>query len=243
MKKSIVLAGMLLGNSLFAVDYSTINYTKSKANMTYVKSSGKSIDASYDANYITYKKHTDNYIGSFSYLYADDQTLYTTTVNSSTSVTYDSKREVKGYRLSYFANAYTIGNTSIGPHFSLSRVERTSYNLIQDGYIWTSTGNRKSTSTDRTDNDLSLSLSAINRYSENSFIYGTLSLIDDLLFKNEGDDERSNFALELGAEHHIGANITLNASYSTYITKRERNADFSETSDLSTLDIGIGYIF
>ena len=187
MKKNYCLLVLLVSSSLFAEgnDYSVMDISFSKTDATFVRSSGKVVDSGLDLTKVGYSRYSKNYEIFLGYTFSDEQTQYTTTTTSG-SIPYELKKEVSYYSLSYINNFYISNELYFGPMLTLSRSESTSYALISDGYIWTSTNSRKSSESKYTDNDLSLNVVGFYRYESNSYAYMTLTLVDDLFFKNEG---------------------------------------------------------
>jgi predicted porin len=94
-----------------------------------------------------------------------------------------------------------------------------------------------------TNTDLSVDIYLVNEYAQYSNAFIGLSLVDDLLFKQSGDDERNNFTLVLGIEHYLQNNFRISASFFNYLTDKKENADYYAIKNATGVGIGIDYKF
>ncbi len=241
-KKSLIVAGLLLTttSATASESYQTAGFSKIHASGDFV-GSASSKSFSYDRNEFEYSLYKPNYIIKARYSIMPEQTLYSTT--TSKNYAYDYRRKSSGYGATYIHKFYQTDKIYISPVINLSRVKSEGYAHLANGAHWISTGTADNVITSRTDTDLSLDIMIAKEYKEFSTAYAVLGLVDDLAFKDSEDDERNNFTLTFGAEHHIKDNWRILGSISKYLTDKKADSNWNATKNVTSFKLGIDYKF
>jgi opacity protein-like surface antigen len=241
MKKSLILASLLLATSAIAnQSYQTGGFSITSTSGDF-ESSTSSKSFSLNRNFFEYNLYNPNYIIKASYGIMPEQTLYST--KTSNNNPYDYKRKASGFGVTYIHKIYQKDKIYIAPIIKLSRIKSEGYAHLTNGAHWIATGTADSVTTSRTDTDLSLDIMIAKEYKEYSTAYAVLSLVDDLIFKDDDDDERSNFTLTVGAEHYLQDNWRLIGSFSKYLTDKKADSKWSATKNVTSINIGVDYKF
>lgn len=241
MKKSLLVAGLLFVSTsgFSAQSYQTAGVSISQEKGDIVSSTESVSYSAYSAS-LDYSLYNPTYNLMFSLDIAPEQKIYSGTTQGHP---YDYKTKGLGFTVSYIPKFYLKENLYVGPSFTLSRYTSEDYEQLTDGSSFNSTGTAKSETTKNTDTDLSVDAYLVSEYAPYSNAYIGLSLADDLLFKQSGDDERNNFILGIGIEHYLQNNFRIIGTFSKYLTDKKENSDYLATENATQFSLGIDYQF
>ena len=243
MKKSLIAVGLLLaGTSAVASEsYQTVGFSRIHTSGDFV-SSTSSKSFSLNRNLLNYSLYKPSYIIKASYSMMPNQTLYSS--KTSNNSPYDRKRKASGFGVTYIPKFYIKDSIFVAPIITLKRVKSETYSHMSvPGTYWVSTRTADTTTTSRTDTDLSLDVMIAKEYKQYSSAYAVLSLVNDLAFKDNDDDERDNFTLTVGAEHYLQDNWRIVGNISKFLTDKKADSKWYATENLISINLGVDYKF
>ncbi|MDD2698371.1 MAG: hypothetical protein PHF17_06180 [Arcobacteraceae bacterium] len=241
MKKSLLVAGLLFvcTSGFSAQSYQTVGISISQGKGDIIDGTN-TVSYSAHSTSLNYNLYNPAYNLMFSADVAPEQKIYSSTTQGHP---YDYKTKGIEFSVSYMPKFYLQESLYVAPSFRLSRYKSDDYAQLTDGSTFSSTGTAQSETTKDTDTDLSVDVYLVNEYASYSNAFIGLSLVDDLLFKQSGDDERNNFALGLGIEHYLQNNFRISASFFNYLTDKKENGDYLATKNATSFSVGIDYKF
>ena len=201
MKKSLLVSGLLFvcTSGFSAQSYQTVGISISHEKGDIVRTTD-SVSYSAHSTSLNYSLYNPAYNLMISSDVAPEQKIYSSTTQGHP---YDYNTKGLGFSASYMPKFYLKESLYLAPSFTLSRYKSEDYAQLTDGSSFSSTGTAQSVTTKDTNTTLSVDVYLVNEYAQYSNAFIGLSLVDDLLFKQSGDDERNNFTLVLGIEHYL----------------------------------------
>lgn len=177
-----------------------------------------------------YTLYQPNYVVGLNYSIVPEQKILSMT-RPNTTAEYDLMIKGRSYGASYLYKFYQASDIYVAPVFNLSHYAVKSHLQRKSGFDLNDI-----VIANNTDKDLSLNIMLAREYKQYSTIYTTLSLSDDIFFKDL-DKEKDYSTLSIGVEHSLGEKLRVTGS----IAKDLKDSDVVKNAE--SFSIGLDYKF